>query len=143
GKFTQKNHLPAGRRGPDNTSNAPRRDEAPMRDTPVSLLERLRLQPDAAAWQRLADLYAPLIRTWLRRHSVQPSDADDLVQEVLGVLVRELPDFQHQRRPGAFRRWLRGVTVNRLRVFWRSQRGRPAAAGGSDFEQALAQLEDP
>src|SRR5215831_361796 len=114
-----------------------------MPDTPVSLLERLRLQPDAPSWQRLVDLYTPLIRSWLLRHELQPSDADDLVQEVMSVLVRELPSFQHERRTGAFRRWLRGITVNRLRVFWRGGHGGPRAVGGSDFGQMVAQLEDP
>ena len=114
-----------------------------MPDTPVSLLERLRLRPDAASWQRLVDLYTPLLRSWLRRHALQPPDVDDLTQDVMGVLVRELPHFRHDLRPGAFRRWLRTITVNRLRTFWRGQRSRPRAAGGSDFGQVLAQLEDP
>jgi RNA polymerase sigma-70 factor, ECF subfamily len=114
-----------------------------MPDTPVSLLERLRLRPDPASWQRLVDLYTPLIRGWLRRHALQDPDADDLVQEVLGVLVRELPNFRHDLRPGAFRRWLRTVTVNRLRTFWRGRRSRPVAAGDSDFLQMLDQLADP
>src|SRR5687767_5596068 len=114
-----------------------------MSETSVSLLERLRLRPDAVAWQRLVDLYTPLIRDWLRRHALQAPDADDLVQEVLAVVVRELPHFRHDRRTGALRRWLRTVTVNRLRVFWRGRRGRPRAAGAGDFAEVLAQLEDP
>jgi RNA polymerase sigma-70 factor (ECF subfamily) len=113
-----------------------------MADTPISLLERLRLRPDAQAWRRLIDLYTPLIHGWLRRFGLQPSDADDLTQEVLGVLVRELPQFRHDLRPGAFRRWLRTVTVNRLREFWRGRDRRPdEAAGGPD--DLLAQLADP
>ena len=114
-----------------------------MTQTPISLLERLRLRPDEASWQRLVDLYTPLIRDWLRRHALQPPDADDLVQDVLGVLVRELPQFRHDLRPGAFRRWLRNVTVNRLRVFWRGRRARPLAPADTDFEHTLAQLQDP
>src|SRR5262249_26379023 len=111
-----------------------------MPDTPVSLLERLRLQPDAASWQRLVDLYTPLIRSWLRRHALQPPDADDLVQEVLGVLVRELPEFRRDLRRGAFRRWLRGITVTRLRAFWRPRSARPF---GADAQKVLEQLADP
>ena len=38
-----------------------------MLETSVSLLDRLRHSPDAASWQRLVDLYAPLIQGWLRR----------------------------------------------------------------------------
>jgi hypothetical protein len=43
-------------------------------------------------------------------------------QEVLGVLVQELPYFRHDLSRGAFRRWLRTITVNRLSEFWRKQR---------------------
>jgi RNA polymerase sigma factor (sigma-70 family) len=113
-----------------------------MPETPISLLERLRLRPDATSWQRLVDLYSPLIRAWIGRYTVQTSDADDLVQEVMGVLIRELPHFRHDLRPGAFRRWLRSVTTNRLRTFWRSRKAVPVAAGGSDFGHILDQLED-
>ena len=112
-----------------------------MPETPVSLLERLRLRPDPESWRRLVDLYAPLIRDWLPRHSLQPPDADDLSQDVLTVLVKELPNFQHDLRPGSFRRWLRTITVNRLRNFWRSGKRRPVSAGNVDF--LLDQLEQP
>lgn len=114
-----------------------------MLETPISLLERLRLRPDEASWQRLVDLYTPLIRAWLRHHGILNSDSDDLTQEVMQVLVRELPNFRHDLRPGAFRRWLRNVTVNRLRVFWRERRSRHVATGVSDFGHILDQLEDP
>jgi RNA polymerase sigma-70 factor (ECF subfamily) len=114
-----------------------------MVHTSASLLERLRLQPDAGAWQRLTDLYEPLIRGWLRRHHLQRADSDDLVQEVLGVLVTEIPSFEHNGRPGAFRCWLRTITVHCLRRFWRARLHHADAAGGSDWEEHLRQLEDP
>lgn len=114
-----------------------------MPETSVSLLERLRQQPDADSWQRLVDLYTPLIRGWLQRYDVPHEDANDLIQDVMGVLVRELPQFQHSRQPGAFRSWLRTVTVHRLGAYWRSRQRRPAATGGSDFAEMLDQLEDP
>jgi RNA polymerase sigma-70 factor (ECF subfamily) len=114
-----------------------------MSETSLSLLDRLRLQPDAESWRRLVDLYTPLIHGWLRRHSVPPADADDLAQEVMTVVVRELPRFQHNQQRGAFRNWLRAITVNRLRVLWRSRQGRPAATGDSDFLKMLDELEDP
>jgi RNA polymerase sigma-70 factor (ECF subfamily) len=114
-----------------------------MPDTPVSLLERLRVRPDPASWQRLVDLYTPLIRNWLGRYWLQSADTDDLVQDVLEVLVRELPHFHHDPRPGAFRRWLRTVTVNRVRTFWHGREASPLAMGDGDFEKVLADLEDP
>jgi RNA polymerase sigma-70 factor (ECF subfamily) len=114
-----------------------------MAETSVSLLERLRLHPDAAAWRQLVDLYTPLIRAWLRRHAVPEADGEDLTQEVMAVVVRELPQFQHNQRRGAFRNWLRQITVHRLRASWRDRKSRPEATGDSDFLQMLDQLEDP
>jgi len=111
-------------------------------ETSISLLERLRLRPDPASWRLLVDLYTPLIRGWLHRYLLQRPDAEDLVQEVLTVLVRELPNFRHDLRPGAFRCWLRTITVNRLRSFFHAQRTRPLATGGSHFEKVLDQLAD-
>lgn len=114
-----------------------------MADTPLSLLDRLRRQPDAAAWDRLLAVYTPMLRDWLRRHGLQATDVDDLIQETLTVLVRELPNFQHNQRQGAFRRWLRTILVFRLRNFWRHRQSRPEPTGDSDFLKWLDQLEDP
>jgi RNA polymerase sigma-70 factor (ECF subfamily) len=116
-----------------------------MSETSPSLLDAARRDPHGEAWGRLLDVYAPLIRGWLKRTAPdsQDSDIDDIVQEVLAVLVRKLPEFRREPRPGAFRRWLRSITVNCLRDFWRAQRLRPRAKGGSDFAALLEQLEDP
>lgn len=114
-----------------------------MADTSASLFDRLRDPADAAAWQRFVDLYTPLIRGWLRRHARLDHEADDLVQEVMAVVVRKLPQFRHEQRTGSFRRWLRTITVNCLRDFWRGQRARPRATGDSNLAELLAQLEDP
>lgn len=111
-------------------------------DTSISLLETLKNNVDDAAWQRLVQVYSPLIRGWLRRHSTAEHDLDDLVQEVLTVVVRRLPEFERQPRVGAFRCWLRTITVNCLRDFWRAKRIRPQATGDSNFQQMLDQLAD-
>jgi len=117
-------------------------------DTPKSLLNRLRDQPgDGAAWQRFDNLYRPLLLAWLRRYAIKPQDADDLVQQVLHVVVSDLPHFQYDPATGKFRSWLRAILVNRLRDFWRAEKKRPKPAkadGSSDyFENNVNQLEDP
>ncbi len=114
-----------------------------MADTSITLLERLCHQPDDESWRRFVELYAPLIRGWLRRYAVKAEDAEDLAQEVLAVVVRELPNFRHNQNHGAFRNWLRVVSVNQLRALWRSRRGQALAGGDSKVEQMLDQLADP
>ncbi len=114
-----------------------------MAQTPPSLLQRLREHPDdGEAWNRFDSLYRPLLQTWLRRYSIRPQDGDDLVQQVLEVVIREMPEFHYDAEKGKFRGWLRGILVNRLRDFFRSER--PVATGDSDFYvNILNQLEDP
>lgn len=112
-------------------------------DTSLSLLDLLRSQPNADAWRRLVELYTPLIRGWLARHAAAPADFEDVVQEVFAVLVRRLPEFQRAPRTGAFRHWLKQITVNCLRDAWRSRRGKPGGTGDSDFLAMLEQMEDP
>ncbi len=72
-----------------------------MDETSLSLLDRARQVSDSESWNHLVELYAPLLRNWLRRYQVQDSDAEDIVQEVLAVVARELPAFQHSDRAGA------------------------------------------
>ena len=71
-----------------------------LHETSRSLLERLRLQPDSGSWQRLVDLYTPLIQRWLRQCGVPTGEVDDLVQDVLGVVVRKMPEFEHSQQRG-------------------------------------------
>jgi RNA polymerase sigma-70 factor (ECF subfamily) len=113
-----------------------------MAETSLTLLDRLQKQTDQESWRRLVDIYAPLIRFWLSRSPLQSADHEDLTQEVLKIVVQKLPEFQ-RRREGSFRAWLRVVTVNCLREFWRSSKHQPVATGDSDFLQKLQELEDP
>jgi RNA polymerase sigma-70 factor (ECF subfamily) len=110
--------------------------------TSLSLLEQLRTRPDEAAWRRLVDLYQPLIRHWLKRDPTLRDEAEDLVQEVLTVLIRELPHFQRERA-GSFRSWLRTITWNRLQAFWQLRSHRPQLLASDCHDSVLAQLEDP
>jgi RNA polymerase sigma-70 factor (ECF subfamily) len=113
--------------------------------TPASLLNRLREAPgDGEAWRHFDDLYRPLLTSWLQRHGLQAHDRDDLLQNVLAAVVRELPGFPYDPAKGRFRDWLRAILANRLRAFWRECRARPRATGDSGFQvQVLEQLEDP
>ena len=114
-----------------------------MDDTSISLLDRIRLHSDSESWEKLAAIYTPVLHAWLRRYELQPSDADDLTQDVLVVVAREAKSFEHSGRPGAFRSWLRTILVHRLRNFWRAQKRLPSAKGGSDFLKEIDELEDP
>ncbi len=91
-----------------------------MQSTRVSLLSAASSGTEQA-WNQLVELYRPLVFGWLLRHDVSHHDAEDLSQDVMAVVVRELPHFEHCGSTGAFRNWLRTITANRAKGFWRRQ----------------------
>src|SRR5262245_33100225 len=111
-------------------------------ETSVSLLERLAAAPTDGDWRRLDDLYRPLLRACMARAGVPTSDVDDLVQDVLLVVYREVAGFERHRQ-GAFRAWLRTILAHRVRDHFRGQKYRPTATGDSDFLRRLDELESP
>lgn len=113
-----------------------------MAETPVSLLDRLQQKPAPADWQRLVDLYTPLLRDELSRTTAPHQEDDDLIQEILRCVVAKIPDFRRQRT-GSFRKWLHVITRHCVSLYWRKQRRQPPAVGGDDGEFLLAQLADP
>lgn len=100
-----------------------------MSDTPVSLLERLKVREDRAAWDRFVQLYVPLLYYWVRQTGLQEADAADLVQDVLTVLVVKMPDFV-RRSDGSFHAWLKTLVMNARRD--QLKRKQPVQAGGDE-----------
>lgn len=95
------------------------------------------------AWEELDRAYRPLMFHWMRRYHLQSSDAEDVAQEVMTVVLRRIGEFEHNGRVGAFRHWLRTITVHTVRNFLGRHAHRPDATGGSVVLEMLAQLEDP
>src|SRR5262249_39782730 len=117
-----------------------------MHTTSPTLLERLRQPAQEQAWQRFVELYTPLLYYWARRTGCQEADAADLVQGVLALLVRKMPECTYDRHR-SFRAWLRTVALNcwrnlRRRAELPQEAGAPdlgaiaAADGGDDFWEA-------
>lgn len=108
-----------------------------MNSTSLSLLHRLKQPEEPEAWQRFVDLYAPLIFRWVRQRGITGTETADLVQEVLAVLVKKLPEFQYNPQH-RFRSWLKTVTVNKANDYYRQKGKQPANVSNAtlnDFEQ--------
>ena len=110
-------------------------------ETSLTLLDHIR-QGDEAAWQRLVFLYTPLVCHWCQRWGLQPSDVDDMVQEVFTTVSKSIGDFRRDREGDTFRGWLRGITRNRLLGFSRHRGSRASALGGTAAMQQLQQVPD-
>lgn len=114
-----------------------------MPDTSLSFLDRLRTTADSGQWNRFVDLYSPFLRRALGAYGVPAQDVDDMTQDVMSVVVAELPAFEHSGRPGAFRNWLRTILTNRLRRYWEARKRAPrAAVPGAHGELEAAAVTD-
>ena len=112
-------------------------------DTSATLLESLQSQDESESWMILNQLYGPMIRHWLSRNQVRIDEQDDVVQEVLVLVARKIEQFEHSGRTGAFRNWLKQITINTLRNHGRKKSNQLLGVGGSDFERFVNQWEDP
>ena len=68
-----------------------------MQTTSISLLNQLRAGSNNEAWQTFDALYRPWLRGWLTQRLMQSADAEDVLQNVMSVLLRELPEFKQPR----------------------------------------------
>jgi RNA polymerase sigma-70 factor (ECF subfamily) len=107
--------------------------------TSTSLLQRLRAQ-EPAAWERLCQLYGPLVYRWARSSGLQDTDAADVVQEVFRAVAGRLDHFHRDCPTDSFRGWLWGITKNKLRDHFRARAGNPIGAGGTDAQQQLLEV---
>jgi RNA polymerase sigma-70 factor, ECF subfamily len=98
---------------------------------------------DQRAWERLVSLTSPLVHRWCRRAGVPEADIPDVGQEVYWSVVGRLAAFRRDRPGDSFRGWLRTITKNKVRDYWRRKRAHPPAGeeGPAPWEQWPAEDE--
>ena len=101
--------------------------------TSLSLLDRVKTR-DREAWQRLVDVYAPLVYRWCRRTGVAADEAADVLQEVFLAVATHIGDFRRDRPGDSFSAWLRTITRNKIHDQLRRQKNEPRARGGSSAQ---------
>jgi RNA polymerase sigma factor (sigma-70 family) len=111
--------------------------ETPATITQVSLLLRIRDLSDAGSWREFAELYVPLIERFGRMNGLQPADVNDLVQDVLCIVAKKIPEFEYDPQIGRFRSWL--FSVSRRRIYKLLERRNGAGSGDSRVQLMLLQ----
>ncbi len=96
-----------------------------------SLLTRLKDLGDDQGWQRFSDTYGGVIHSLAKRAGCDPAEADEVLQETLISVAREMPDFRYDPARGSFKSWLfclvRRRIADQFRRRARVQRFRPDA----------------
>ncbi|WP_370097592.1 sigma-70 family RNA polymerase sigma factor [Streptacidiphilus sp. MAP12-20] len=96
-------------------------------------------QGDQRALDGIVADYLPLVYNLVGRALDAPSDTDDVVQEVMLQMIR---DVRKLRDPEAFRSWLVAIAMRQVRRHWRVRRSAPATAAIAGLEET-ALLADP
>jgi RNA polymerase sigma factor (sigma-70 family) len=109
-------------------------------ETRPSLLIRVRDPADRAAWQEFVEIYRPVILRLAQHKHMQAADAEDIAQDVLMVVAKEVEQWEHDPKRARFRTWLHRVASNA--ILNALSRGKPdRGAGGSAIQAALVQQE--
>ena len=112
--------------------------EEPHSSTATSrtLLDRIKAD-DAAAWDRLVGLYAPLVYRWCRRWDLPEQEIADVFQDVFQAVATHIGEFRKERAGDTFRGWLRTIAHNKVRDHFRKLGREPGGAGGTDAQIRL------
>lgn len=106
--------------------------------TVAPLLLALRDRQDSAAWRQFASRYAEVLVCFCRRRGLQRADAEDISQQVLFAVSRQIPTFQQCSDRGMFRSWLATIAI---RAIWKHKRQLNQKPGTS--LEACAELAEP
>ena len=96
-----------------------------------SLIVRLQGDDDEAAWEEFVAIYRPVIVRTAINQGLQPTDAEDLAQQVLMSVSRSIPQWESDPERARFRTWL-GKIVRNAAINALTRRRHDQGIGGSD-----------
>jgi RNA polymerase sigma-70 factor (ECF subfamily) len=79
-----------------------------------TLLSRLRNLDDQESWRTFFDLYWRLLYNVARKSGMDDAGAQEIVQETVIAVARQMPEFRYDRTRGTFRQWLLRITRRRI-----------------------------
>lgn len=82
--------------------------------TRTTLLERLKDWKDDSSWQEFFNIYSKLIRGVAIKSGLTEAEAEDVVQETMVAVAKNIPNFKYDRKLGSFKQWL--LNMSRWRI---------------------------
>lgn len=104
--------------------------------TRYSLLNRLQDWRDSQSWQDFFDTYRRLIYSAALRSGLTETEAQEVVQETIICVAKNIHKFKRDRELGSFKGWLRNITRWRIADQLRKRTRRPSDGPASPEEQS-------
>ena len=95
------------------------------------------------AWERMVDLYGPLVRSWCLYSGVGRDKIADILQEVFLAVHRSADRFEPRESSAGFRGWIWMITKNKIRDHYRALGAGPNGVGGSTALDYIHHVADP
>lgn len=97
-----------------------------------SLLTRLKNWDDSEGWRDFFDTYGKLIYSFAMKAGLSNAEAQDVVQETLLAVAKQMPGFHYDAAKGSFRRWLFNQARWRIADEFRKRQRADWVQSGSD-----------
>ncbi|HTB82753.1 MAG TPA: sigma-70 family RNA polymerase sigma factor [Candidatus Sulfotelmatobacter sp.] len=114
--------------------------------TRYSLLSRLQNWDDQASWKVFFDTYWRLIYSFALKSGLTETEAQDVVQETIIAVAKDIHKFKRDRTLGTFKGWLRNLTRWRIADQLRRRTRHPSEtdlSGAPGHAVELAEIPDP
>ena len=102
-----------------------------------------RTPEDAEAWEEFSQIYRPLIFRIAISRGLQPTDANDVVQEAMSRVAKSIRLFDPDPEKGSFRGWLSRITRNLVIEFMRNRNRLPKTSDDTAIYQLVQSKPDP
>jgi RNA polymerase sigma-70 factor (ECF subfamily) len=113
-----------------------------IRTTRQTLIQRLKDTDNEGAWKEFYDFYWQLITGWAQRFGCSPAKADDVFQETMVCLLRQIASFEYDPARGSFRSYLKTIVKGRCYdLFRKESRYIAVSESGSENEQLNSSLD--
>ncbi|HLP78424.1 MAG TPA: sigma-70 family RNA polymerase sigma factor [Candidatus Paceibacterota bacterium] len=108
--------------------------------TRATLLNRLKNLQDDPSWQDFYNIYSRLIRDLAIKAGMGRAEAEDVLQETMLAVARQMPTFKYDPSLGSFKSWL--FTIAKCRIADQLRRRNPEyAENGGDTETGTRTVE--
>ena len=97
---------------------------------------------DPVAWERLIQIYTPLVMRWCHQFGCDTHTCEDIAQETFLAASRGIGGLRPDGATGTFRRWLWQIAKNKLIDIRRRYPTSMSPPGGSTAAFRLLQIED-
>ncbi len=90
--------------------------------TRLTLLDRAKDQNDSRAWEEFIEFYKNYIYVIIRSMNIHHYEVEDILQQAVIKLWKNLPELTHEPGQSKFRYWVAAVSKNEVLMFIRKQK---------------------